>query len=61
MEITTHRPACRFYLHPAVTNRALVAAIQKDTGRFLLIKGKKANTPKTPQRNNPVPWGGDIA
>ena len=61
MKTITPRAICRFYLHPAVVNRALVAAIQKDTGCFLLIKGQKSNTAKTPHRNNAAPWGGDTA
>lgn len=48
MKTTMQRPECLVYLHPAIADRALVETIQKQIGRFLLIKGQKANTPKNP-------------
>ena len=61
MKTTMQRPECLVYLHPAIADRALVETIQKQIGRFLLIKGQKANTPKNPQPRSPAPWGGDAA
>lgn len=58
---TTHRPECLLYLHPAVVDRTLIESIQKYTGRFLLIKGRKTTTAINPQQHSPAPWGGDTA
>ena len=58
---TTQPPECLLYLHPAVVDRYLIESIQKYTGRFLLIKGRKTATAKNPQQYSPAPWGGDAA
>ena len=53
---TTQRPECLLYLHPAVVDRYLIESIQKYTGRFLLIKGRKTATAKNPQPRSPMGW-----
>lgn len=61
MKTTMQRSECLIYLHPAVADRALVESIQKHTGRFLLIKGRKTATAQNSKQHCPAPWGGDAA
>lgn len=61
MKTTMQHPECLIYLHPSIADRALVESVQKHTGRFLLIKGRKKATAKNPQQHSLAPWDGDAA
>lgn len=53
------------YLHPAVSQRAQIEALQKRIGQLLIIIGQRSNGPKPPTpivyHDDIDPWGGDAA
>lgn len=53
------------YLHPAVSQRAEVEALQKRIGQLLIIIGQRSSAPKPPApiayHDDTDPWGGDAA